>query len=369
MPALGYPVVADDEPLILYHKGNNNVTIIPYTDLPSFSDFPNLVSVENDAAQAKVACSISHVCKRRIETISQNCTFIHKATNYFTTYINNELRRINVKCVNLDEVTMVCQQTAESFKLGQSLANCLLSSNNQLNYPNYVEEFDKLCNTFVSASSAKVQQLHKNIVADNQLKLEWEASSKKIKNPAKTRAPARARTLVERLRDSWQHLVRDRATRSLSYNDEQFHVLERIKITETIRTIKALLETECLPAYTELAEALGDWYNYAQTIYLKTMILNNDISVYDDELSQILNAMKIEFKEFKRCVTNLPEQIKCGVKVPEIGIKKQNKQLLSSLKEAEVLKEEIVLLLSQNTGLLREIEVIAQQKANCNILN
>ncbi|KAK9695850.1 TANK binding kinase 1 ubiquitin-like domain [Popillia japonica] len=244
-PALGYPTLPEDDPLVLFHKGNNNVTIIPYTDLPPFSDFPNLVSVENDAAQAKVACSISHVCKRRIENISLNCTLIHKASDYFTRYINNELKRINVKCVYLDEITMVGQQTADSFKLAQSLSNCLLGSTDQLNYSDYVDEFEKLCKAYVSESSAKVQQLHKTIVDENQLRLEWESASKKIKNPAETRAPARARTSVERQRDSWQHLVRDRATRSLSYNDEQFHVLERIKIMETNRTIKSLLESEC----------------------------------------------------------------------------------------------------------------------------
>ncbi|GJQ66582.1 ik2 [Trypoxylus dichotomus] len=368
-PALGYPTIPDDDPLILFHKGNNNVTIVPYTDLPQFSDFPNLVSVENDAAQAKIACSIGHVCKRRIENTSLNCSFIFKATEYFTNYINNELKRINTNSLHLDEITVVGQLTADSFKLGQSLSNCLLASSNQLNYPDYVVEYEKLCKTFVNEASAKVQQLHKTIVDENQLKLEWESSSKKIKNPAETRAPARARTLVERLRDSWQHLVRDRATRSLSYNDEQFHVLERIKITETLRAIKSLLESECLPAYTDLSEALGDWYNYAQTIYLKTMILNNDVSVYENELNQLLNALKIEFQEFKESVKNLPEQIKNGVKVPEVSVKKQNKKLLNSFKEADIIKKEIAFLLSQNTELVQTIGVIVQQKANSCVFN
>lgn len=48
--------------------------------------------------------------------------------------------------------------------------------------------------------------------------------------PSRTRSSAQAKYMVERLRDSWQHLLRDRATRSLTYNDEQFHVLEKIKV-------------------------------------------------------------------------------------------------------------------------------------------
>lgn len=59
---------------------------------------------------------------------------------------------------------------------------------------------------------------------------EWDNSTRGLWCPWTTKASQRAATLVDRLRDGWQHLLRDRATRSLTYNDEQFHVLERIKV-------------------------------------------------------------------------------------------------------------------------------------------
>lgn len=59
---------------------------------------------------------------------------------------------------------------------------------------------------------------------------EWENSTRGLWCPWSAKASQRAATLVDRLRDGWQHLLRDRATRSLTYNDEQFHVLERIKV-------------------------------------------------------------------------------------------------------------------------------------------
>ena len=48
--------------------------------------------------------------------------------------------------------------------------------------------------------------------------------------------------------ESWQHLLRDRASRTLTYNDEQFHILEKIKMSETIKVIEDLLlkVTNCL---------------------------------------------------------------------------------------------------------------------------
>ncbi|KAK9695849.1 hypothetical protein QE152_g32314 [Popillia japonica] len=99
------------------------------------------------------------------------------------------------------------------------------------------------------------------------------------------------------------------------------------------------------------------------------MILNNDITAYENELNQLLNAMKIEYREFKESVKNLPEQIKTGVKVPEIGIRKHNKRLMSSLKEAELIKKEIAVLLLQNTQLVEKIELVAQHKANENMFS
>ena len=43
------------------------------------------------------------------------------------------------------------------------------------------------------------------------------------------------------MQESWQHLLRDRASRTLTYNDEQFHILEKIKMAETIKVIEDLL--------------------------------------------------------------------------------------------------------------------------------
>lgn len=64
---------------------------------------------------------------------------------------------------------------------------------------------------------------------------------------------------IPRLRDSWQHLVRDRAARSLTYNDEQFHALERVKVVEAGRAARSLLDQDCAPHAAATAEALEDW--------------------------------------------------------------------------------------------------------------
>lgn len=113
---------------------------------------------------------------------------------------------------------------------------------------------------------------------------EWKAATRDKKCPCETRSNARAKHLIERLRDSWQHLLRDRATRSLTYNDEQFHALEKIKVAETGKRIKALLNDDVKVVVAQIAECLADWYKRAQTIYLKTQILEKDISSCNNSL-------------------------------------------------------------------------------------
>ena len=46
----------------------------------------------------------------------------------------------------------------------------------------------------------------------------------------------------------------------LTYNDEQFHQLERIKVNETFKNIEGLLSNDCIPAILHAADALADWY-------------------------------------------------------------------------------------------------------------
>lgn len=46
----------------------------------------------------------------------------------------------------------------------------------------------------------------------------------------------------------------------LTYNDEQFHLLEKIKMTETFKSLESLLNIDCIPVIITMAEALADWY-------------------------------------------------------------------------------------------------------------
>ncbi|CAG9137233.1 unnamed protein product [Plutella xylostella] len=130
--------------------------------------------------------------------------------------------------------------------------------------------------------------------AGGALRAEWDAAARAAPCPHATRLHIKARTLVERLRDSWQHLVRDRATRTLTYNDEQFHVLERITLGEAGRRARALL-ARAAPAARARADAAADWYKVAQTVSLQTQILDKDVA--QAELRLLALAARLQAAE------------------------------------------------------------------------
>lgn len=132
-----------------------------------------------------------------------------------------------------------------------------------------------------------ILQLHNNFVTEDQLNREWKSLMSGKKCPCKDRSSFKAKYLVERIRDSWQHLLRDRATRTLTYNDEQFHALEKIKVDRYGKQIKSLYAEDVKESLIQIADYLADWYKLAQTFYLKAQILTKDTRDCDKKLSSI----------------------------------------------------------------------------------
>lgn len=116
--------------------------------------------------------------------------------------------------------------------------------------------------------------------------------------------------LFSKLQESWQHLLRDRAARTLTYNDEQFHILEKIKMTETIRTIVELLTKECSPSLALRTEALADWYKKASTIYLQTEILYKDLSSFEDDVSAFSLGLRHSQDRYLQLVRDLAARVR-----------------------------------------------------------
>lgn len=349
--ATGFPLTSEEEPIFLFNTEDNNVNAETDITIPPFGKFSENVHLENDAAQSKTACSIGHLCKRHIERLSSASRLIEDFIESFTKYIISELEELNRITNHLLEKTFLLKNNAQIFQLSQQIAS--LSINN-ITTENYVEQLKDISEQFKMESAVKVQQLFKRYCPPNSLRSDWDSAAKDLINPWSTKAPARARTLVEHLRDSWQHLVRDRATRTLSYNDQQFHFLEGIKIMQTISRMRTLLEAEVLPQYTQLADTLSDWYKIAQTVYLQTMILKKDISTYQVEIRDFDESFSIGNMQYTEYVKNYLE-ISNQKKVAFKTKKNQNQSIKSLLKSHMLTKDHLNQLLLDNTDLINQI--------------
>ncbi|GAB0093300.1 serine/threonine-protein kinase TBK1 [Sergentomyia squamirostris] len=287
----GYPETSSEDPIFMLSIDNNNVTLPAETEQPKFPTFPNTVSVENDASMAKMSCSVGHDAKRRTEMYSVMDRLIKSGVRQFITMLKNCLTKLLDRVQRLEDGEQLHTYFATSV---QRLTQLQGKKNGERRL---AEEVIRIANELktIRASFASlvdpVRQLHNRFVTDDDLTRQWTSTTRDIKCPCKQRTNEKMKHFVDRLRESWQHLLRDRATRSLTYNDEQFHALEKIKITETGKRVKGLLNVDVKPALSLMAECLADWYKMSQTIYLQTAILDKDAAHYGDMMEKIRSKL------------------------------------------------------------------------------
>nr|CAG4641488.1 EOG090X01SN [Eurycercus lamellatus] len=293
-----FPLTDINNPLYLFNRENNNIAYTRETGTLKFPPFSSAVSVENDASVAKLCCSVGFQIKRRIEEASRAYKLMHSAVENLTSCLLNQLQTLTRQSSHCEEQLASWNR---QFQLWQKLhlsvkdllrlvpAAALSSDEAAANAVGLspLDTFLQLAKSHHSDLTNQmasivpgVQQLSQRVVRDGSLNKEW-ASVGRPSSSHLNGVCGKAVTYVTRLKDSWQHLLRDRAARVLTYNDEQFHLLERIKMTETFKSLESLLVTECLPAVVNTAEALADWYKMAQAVALQSEILAKDIASID----------------------------------------------------------------------------------------
>lgn len=298
-PGTSFPDTTATEPIVLYNKESNNIKLGIEKDVPAFPALPNLVSVENDATLAKSACAVGYAYRRKIEAYARCSEVVRKAVKVLVQVISDQLDKlleVSDKCKALTKMNerqlglfehshrmqvksleIVSGSETDEMEDWRRKSEGDVIIGEKTKFVEYRRRLDEL--------SPAINQMHKRFSAvngDRHLLRSWEDATREAPNLPP--AAVKARTYVAKLKESWQHLLRDRASRTLTYNDEQFHILEKIKMQETIRTLVDLLQKDCQPAVTSLTESLADWYKMAQTTFLQIEILHKDITAYEDEV-------------------------------------------------------------------------------------
>lgn len=342
----GYPKIEIENPIFMYSRENNNVQLPSQIELPKFPIFPNGVSVENDASLAKVACSVGHECKRRVEYFTTVDKLLKVGVDQFIETHKVALINLMMKTKYFDDSLTTVIEFSEVVTL--------LTNDNKLDEETakVVKDLNSLKNEFDRAGE-RIQQLYNRFVTEDSLNQEWRSAIRGKQCPCRSHASPRAKYFIDRLRDSWQHLLRDRATRSLTYNDEQFHALEKIKIAGNGKRIKSLLSENVQPNLAQIAECLADWYKLAQTVFLQTQILEKDILDYDRKLLLMRERLF---------------QIKDEIKIAEINTNKYNNldqlsriEFRNKLRLLQLQQKDTNVILKQNEELIEMIRILSTQ--------
>nr|CAG4642330.1 EOG090X01SN [Evadne anonyx] len=280
-----YPSTTINSPLFLFNRENNNVQYAKETGILKFPPFASAVSVETDASIAKQCCSVGYAVKRRIEELTRTYRLMHSSVNCLTVCLMEQLELLVKQSHHCEEqLTLWNRQFQVWQKLHLALKEIfrLVPQDESLN----LNSLDKFLHRAKSQHNDNikqmsgvipgVQQLNQKVLRDESLTKEWSSVSRP--STLLNGVAGKAATYVMRLKESWQHLLRDRAARVLTYNDEQFHLLERIKMTETFKSIESLLTNECIPAVLTTADSLADWYKMAQAVVLQSQILGKDLT-------------------------------------------------------------------------------------------
>lgn len=285
-----------EKPIVLFTIDNNNVNLQAEQEQPKFPTFSNNVSVESDATIAKLACSVGYCCKRRAEEFTNIDRLIKYGTGQLIAMLRKKLENL---LANVQSVENQLEREMFIVSLCKFLnGNLKLPVETSTDISKVAEELEtmKKC---ITGLSEPIRQHHNRFVVDDDLTRQWQSATHQIKSPSEEMLHGKMKYLVERLRESWQHLLRDRATRSLTYNDEQFHALEKIKMTETGKRIKSLLNTEIKPSVLMFIDCLADWYKISQTIYLQTEILENDLADQEELLQKVRSKLFILNEDMK----------------------------------------------------------------------
>lgn len=304
-PGTSFPDSSLASPIVLCSKENNNVSLGIDKEVPAFPALPNLVSVENDATLAKSACAVGYAYRRKVEAYARCIDAVNYTVKILGEVIGSQLEKlleVSEKCKSVTKITnsqmtfvdashgshvrimeLFSPRTEASVEAWKKRVDETVMTDDSARFGKYRRQLDEL--------SAAISQLHRRCITEHQLPREWKDATRELPSTIMP-AAVKAKTYVAKLKESWQHLLRDRASRTLTYNDEQFHILEKIKMQETIRVLVDLLQKECAPVVAQVTELLADWYKMAQTTFLQAEILSKDICAYEDEIDTFAIALK-----------------------------------------------------------------------------
>lgn len=345
-PASTYPSTTQRTPFVLFSKQDDDITLtLPETPAAKFGSFPALVSVEHDAAVGKSMCSVGHAIKRKIDYYSKCVCLTEYSVLMFVEVMIQALSKLQNRMGHVQALT-----SAISDRFSQLVANHrrflmltqMCGGNQEVTTQPLRERLEDLVNNKVDAEKSVrdslsnivpvVNQLYERVVSGRQLSRQWQQGGNDV--AAVERAPNKANTYVTKLRESWQHLLRDRAARTLTFNDEQFHLLEKMKMKETAKSLETLFAFVTATLH-HTTDNLADWCKVAKVQRVQTEIEEADVQKHEIHLTSFQATLNDTEERYHQTLSELLAAIKdkklqddprFQTEIQDCGKTKQNEQ-------------------------------------------
>lgn len=381
-PVSSYPQTKPGNPIFLLATTDSNVAVEDAV-IPKFANFSNVVAVDQDSLICKSICSVGYCMKRSVE----RTTLIHQllksvaallntvCTSHFAS-LKSELDHTDFRSSAATQKTRIlanCHKTTCALldSLGNLEQTALEEKNKLQLLVNSKQESNTTVARQLAAISHRLMASHQKLVEEQQLWNQWKDGP--VYKQDLSGCPARATTYVQTLKSCWQHLARNRNSRGLSYSDEQFHMLEKLKARETKQKLVRLHQEECQATLRDAIHHFGQWLSTAQKALLHAKILKSDLEkfvemlkVHDctlDEASETYDQMSQGLVVIlNRSYGALAESVREREIVEREGrlldAKKRNatRYLLEGLKEISHSHSEIMTLVAENHSLMTQLQ-------------
>lgn len=279
-----------------------------------FPVFPTpSVNLEQDASLAKSCCSVAHAMQRLLDKLCRCHAALRRApltlacvleelvdkqlaklsqARTMCTLLDQQLKLLLTSQSGLSQLVDAVQPQPQPAEL-QCLARCL------------VEKQDS--RAAVSQQMAHLEKelgfLEQSVLKGRVLRTRWELACRE--GPQLAGCPETAATYVQKIRDSWQALARDKAARELSFHDKQFHTLEKNKIRQTCQKLLSLLQERCRHSCHQVAQSLEAWAKDALELLARTKRVESELDSCMDMISSYAAALDKVGSTFESVVGGL----------------------------------------------------------------
>ncbi|XP_077987814.1 serine/threonine-protein kinase TBK1-like isoform X2 [Glandiceps talaboti] len=312
-PCSSYADTLEENPIYLFRKDAFEFPSAMPPHIPKLPKIASSYSLESDAPMAKMAAAVMHYIKRTMLHVILMQRLMKNSKNIFQSIVKQELK--SLKCFQGELKTAVTTVNLSMDSIRDNVRNPSLhmlcksigkpAKDTELALRETEESVIKVLEDSVELShkfdevSVSLNDLYQDIcVRDTLTEHLRDASSLGCQPDDK--CVAKLDVLLDSVSATAAQFKKDKAMKRLSYNDEQIHKFEKIKMnTICVRGI-SLYQDHCDPNLRTVHKYLSTWFKVATTYRREMTRIDGEISElqekYDIFAAEKLQSIKSSTK-------------------------------------------------------------------------